>query len=238
MEEPCAPQKPSSSALSATWAAQQETLEKRHKKSPKTSLANLVQSAIRQNLSTLTHYEIDCLVVEGKTLRQVVTETKARIPNGEKLTLGKRFWDSLRLQYNSKENLLSLLELPKGKGTVSDSLFKACKAAQSHPANRSLLAYWCRTVDGEQTLTEVDAVALMRVMCTMEPVASKDQRDVLVEALAALHRGKAKELRPKECELMEGRFDNIALQALGFLKSTPRGKRPPTHRPTNFPLAT
>ena len=179
--DPCTPQRASSSALSAAWAAQQETLEKRHKKPAKTSLANLVQSAIRQNLSTLTHYEIDCLVVEGKTLRQVVTEAKEGILSGEKTTLGKRWWDTLRLKYNAKENLLSLLELPRGKGTVSDSLFKACKAAQTHPANRSLLASWCRAVDGEQTLTEVDAVALMRVMCTMEPVASKDQRDVLVD---------------------------------------------------------
>ena len=234
MGYPCTPQKPPSSALGAAWAAQQESLDKRHRKPAKTSFANLVQASLKQNVPSLSHYEIDCLEVDGKTLRQLVTETKARVLQGEKVAMGKRWRDHMRLKYNSKENMLSLLELPQGKGAVSDGLFKACKAVQTHPPNRSLLVSWCRAVDGEQTLTEVDTVALMRVMCTMEPAASKDQRDVLVEALAALVRGGAKERRPKECELMATRFDNITLQAHGFFKNPQGGKRPlRTHSPTS-----
>ena len=151
--------------------------------------------------------------MDGKTLRQLVHETKLKVAQGEKISMGKKWWDQVRLKYNCKENLLAMLVLPQGQGTVSDALFKACKAAAAHPPNRSLLVSWCKAVDGPQSLSEIDAVALMRVMCTMDPCASKAQLDTLVEAVAALDRAQARERRPKECELMAARFDNVALQA-------------------------
>eukprot|EP00971_Amphidinium_carterae_P338188 6475424-Amphidinium_carterae.3 len=130
------------SKLSAAWAVEAASLEGRYSKKTKTSLANLVQVAIRQNCGELSAYETDHLVVEGLTLRQRVTQDKEKKQNNpQSVIMGKAYWEQLRKMYTSNSSELKQLGAVHVQ-SIPKKLFDAVsKTRQRIPDRRSLAEY-------------------------------------------------------------------------------------------------
>eukprot|EP00971_Amphidinium_carterae_P138278 2739860-Amphidinium_carterae.2 len=197
------------SKLSAAWAVESAAQEGKYRKKAKTSLANLVQVAIRQNCPELTHYETDHLLVGGVTLRERVTKDKEQKEKDPKsIVMGKAYWEKLRRDYTSDSNeLKSLGAVDMDK--VSSKLFEAISKTRLRcPDRRALTEFATRT----HTVSKDEAVAMMKVMCTMDPAKHPEQRECLCECLCLLSRSSLESCCAEQLQTMSKRFDSIALQ--------------------------
>eukprot|EP00971_Amphidinium_carterae_P115334 2284244-Amphidinium_carterae.1 len=198
------------SKLSAASAAEAETLESKFRRKPKTSIANLVQVAIRQNCQGMSHYETDQLVVDGLTLRQRVTrdkEQKERDPNG--IVMGKAYWEGLRRMYTADSSELKSLG-PVNVDAVAPKLFEAISKTRLRIPDRRALAEYCSRTE---SVNRDEAVAIMKTMCTLDPCKHPEQKDCLMECLSLLARSQLETECAAQYQVMAKRFDSIALQA-------------------------
>eukprot|EP00971_Amphidinium_carterae_P349362 6490979-Amphidinium_carterae.2 len=199
------------SKLSAAWAVESAAQEGKYRKKAKASLANLVQVSIRQNCPELTHYKTDHLVVGGLTLRERVTRDKEQKEKDPKsIVMGKAYWEKLRRDYTSDSNeLKSLGAVDMDK--VSPKLFEAISKTRLRcPDRRALTEFATRT----HSVRKDEAVAMMKVMCTMDPSKHADQRECLCECLSLLSRSSLESCCTEQLQTMSKRFDSIALQVL------------------------
>eukprot|EP00971_Amphidinium_carterae_P325247 6455422-Amphidinium_carterae.4 len=202
--------------VAEAWTKQAESEGKKFKKQTKTSLANLVQACIRQNVPDLTHFEIDVMRnKDGRTLREVVTEAKISVIEGKSsVSFGKTWWNKeIRQQFSASTNIMNLLALPKDSEEKvippCSGLMTAVKAACESPPNRVKLGAWARNVT---SMSASDCISLLRVMTKMDPRASKQQRDVLCDSVCALARCGAATLVPNELKSAEMYIHEVGLQ--------------------------
>ena len=141
-----------SEALGCTPLKRSKTLVEQHSldsKLPKTkqrkverSVEQDVEQAIRDNLKMLSPFELDGLVVDGKTCRQRLTQDKEewRDPALRK-SMGKTYYRHLRQMYTAEGNAGTSISVPSsGKELPIDPrLLKAVVACQSGRPNRALM---------------------------------------------------------------------------------------------------
>jgi len=200
------------SLLEASFDAEEgaKKVPKRPTKPP--SLVSMVSKAISDNCKGMSAQEIDSVLVNGCTLRQQVYKDKAKnLESPGIVTMGRRYYSSLREAYATAENPRTRLQVTDPNETISDTVFQAMLSTKKNPVNRGPMMNLLQI--GEKP-NQAELIGILRWCMDLQPSVSGEQARGVLETMRFIKRLELTKHYPNEIALMTDKFNQGLLQAV------------------------
>ena len=174
------------------------------------------------NFRNLGPTETDCIIIEGKTLRQTLMELKTKKEQGEAVHWGKYLFNTLRDKYGSALDTSRRLFVRDPTQPQDPKPQKALISLLQHKRETAPMLMWLRTND---LCTQKNLCGLYRAFARVAPLTNMGQATITLERMQYVQRVGASATCAEEFKLTKPTFDAALQKSHSYLKAHEQGTR-------------
>ena len=181
-----------------------------------------MQKALLDNFPGFGQEELYVNVVDGSTLADRVASDRFKVKNGEKIPMGKFYYQTMRKLYESPDSSYGKFKITDETQLDDNDVVTAVMAVMQAKKSTEELVLWCDTV---AQLNQKNLVALLRTLLKLQPQKSLQNLAVNIAAMKMLARLHSKANFPAEIAALHSHWDATCCRSLTTFKSQQQSGR-------------